>query len=128
MRQIKFRAWLPSEKLVTSPFNMWSIVEGYRAMNKEEFEEAILMQFTGLKDKNGKEIYEGDIVAGDSGFVSPVKGIVKYQGLAFNFQGEKLKKDFDGSTDWFYTITSDLTEDRHIEVIGNIYENKELLK
>ena len=75
-----------------------------------------LMQYTGLKDKNGKEIYEGDIVQGrikDEGI--DVKGIVVYCECGYYFI-----KDKDDEVE--ICIISDL------EVIGNIYENPELLE
>jgi uncharacterized phage protein (TIGR01671 family) len=84
-------------------------------------------QYTGLKDKNGKEIYEGDVLSfgypttskydpDDDTFRLPIKVVISFQGGAFWFTG-------DGFTDcnWhFYN-----SEDR--EVIGNIHENPEYL-
>lgn len=71
----------------------------------------ILMQFTGLKDKNGKEIYEGDI------YINRNKNthIVKYN----DFEGEC------GSICKGYEFESGYIE--YIEVIGNIYENPEMI-
>jgi len=84
-------------------------------------------QFTGLLDKSGVEIYEGDIVVGRigvlGGFRHSVFGVVKYQGMAFSFQGQQG----DGS-EWFYTIISNFHQDDHIVVAGNIHENPELLE
>ena len=87
-----------------------------------------VMQSTGLKDKNGKEIYEGDIV--NCGYLfdgSPFdeldeyeeeKGIVKFLNCGFNI---KFKND----TNLFIDIMESCED---IEVIGNIYEDKELLE
>lgn len=74
----------------------------------------ILMQCTGLKDKNGKLIYEGDIVNGSCGAYWG-KMIVEYNvaGFVLNKNGKYLNF---------------LEGDNYIEVIGNIYENPELLK
>ena len=72
------------------------------------------MQFTGLKDKNGKEIYEGDIVSNNNEIwdIYYVEGAWK-----MGFNGKRKDNDH------FF-----LLEPQYSEVIGNIYENSELLK
>lgn len=82
--------------------------------------DVVLLQYTGLKDKEGNGIYEGDIVHMYSvmpGCDVDDIGIVKFIECAFLF--EKA----DGSDGW--SIFNEATE---IEVVGNIYENPELLK
>ena len=75
-----------------------------------------VMQSTGLKDKNGKEIFEGDIVRNThTGSVGRVYWCVHNTG--FYYYVEKDKK--------YYTV---FRAKYNLEVIGNIYENKELLK
>lgn len=70
MREIKFRAWLKKEKIIVPVQELllgpgavcithWIKGNKYSSRSADEFE---LMQFTGLKDKNGKEIFEEDIV------------------------------------------------------------------
>lgn len=77
-------------------------------------------QYTGLHDKNGKEIYEGDIVSfnlkSDSEGQPYIIGYIEYQ---TTFSGYRIMS-FEGSFALDYNI-------KDIEVIGNIYENKELL-
>lgn len=70
-------------------------------------------QFTGLKDKNGVEIYEGDILSDEN----LTKGIVKYDNYEAAFLVDFSKNDIHNLID----------VDTWAEVIGNIYENPELL-
>lgn len=116
-REIKFRAWHPgSEKMHTcievSPFHVGDCDR--LRWNKND---VILMQYTGLKDKNDKEIYEGDIVEGGPYLSkSKTKSHIVYQ-----FNQFKVKDEFigwEGEGLWYWD---------EIEVIGNIYENPELL-
>lgn len=79
-----------------------------------DFEEVELMQYTGLKDKNGKEIYEGDIYhVGDKN--------IRYLVVWFDsgFEGKQLRStSYAGLKSWA----------KDIEILGNIYENPELLE
>lgn len=66
MRDIKFRAWWPEDKIMTYVFSVdfaqGGILVGDGCWHQELIgEKCKLMQYTGLDDKNGKEIYEGDI-------------------------------------------------------------------
>ena len=81
-----------------------------------KFKNAILMQSTGLRDKNGNEIFEGDILSSES---YPVKGAVEYRaklGMWVN-----CLKEYS-----YYEYLGNVASDR--EIIGNIHENPELLE
>ena len=87
-----------------------------------EDKDCIVMQCTGLKDKNGKLIYEGDILGGI------YHGYIAYCPECKCFQ--LFVKDYgclacEGDLHWYELVEAE--EQNELEVIGNIYENKELL-
>ena len=138
MREIKFRCWDTENKqmLKVQELDFEDTFYGGRLSIRADMyndyfdiEDMILMQYTGLKDKNGKEIYEGDIVlykdwercyegGGNDSFIN--KGVVEYSesNCCFNVT-ERETIDIE---DVLYEGNEDL------EVIGNIYDNPELLK
>lgn len=130
-RIIKFRAWdteqgrLVSDNVAIAPnngrFYPWSISsEGItiNVSNEGRFE---LMQFTGLTDKNGKEIWEGDIVKTDIGIHKLPKSM-SIQPVVFRNGAFVLGES--GVYFWDYAIQM---RDDTVEVIGNIYEHSNLL-
>lgn len=121
-REIKFRAWIkPKKKMafVDSIKNLNAPDDhAFKSIYTEEWDtfhwkDVILMQYTGLKDKNGVEIYESDIVRQADGLVLLVK-FEKYNGLVFWYK--------DGEDEDFY----DLSIHDQVEIIGNTYENPEI--
>lgn len=123
MRSIKFRAWIISEKEMESTcFAMspegdyWQFADqGFYINNKNEKPEFILMQYTGLKDKNGKEIYEGDIVKTQNLIAQVV-----YQAPEFVMKKKPKNKTW-------YSFIRIANDRQYEEIIGNIYENADLL-
>ena len=82
-------------------------------------DEQIFMQFTGLHDKNGKEIWEGDILGYEN-----EKNIVRWSNIQAKFLLDWIKNE--GRVEGMYGFNEALAMD--YEVLGNIYENPELLK
>jgi uncharacterized phage protein (TIGR01671 family) len=117
-REIKFRAWDKSTKEMWTPYQPVQFEEDsnwlWADVNSEN-NKFHLMQYTGLKDKNGKEIYEGDLLDNGSDRICKVEW--------HNYTGS-----------WDFTPVNDLgtsnffrAEHTHraLEVIGNIYEKAE---
>ncbi len=132
-REIKFRAWLKEDKEMENVKTIDFTDKTIRCLKKNEFinayllrrvsfDDVELMQYTGLKDKNGKEIYEGDIIEYKFPYdrrlnhISPVKFLETETSFGV--------KDRYGNEIPLYMITTN----NFFEVIGNIYENKNLLE
>lgn len=129
MREIKFRAWdkgqEPFEESWDKPRMIYSVENLYDGsipglgqlgsfgslLNNDQF---IVMQYTGLKDKNGKEIYEGDVIHVRDRWSPPIvdriTNEVFFQEGCFWIKDHRLEDIY-----------------AYCEVIGNIHENKELL-
>ena len=140
MREIKFRAWSIREDGDGAKFgriiNLFDLFRDSKLMAKMKLhelayastDESILgkgditpMQFTGLLDKNGKEIYEGDIIQFTTYIGEIVRGKVYFENCSF-----KVDIEFNEQIECFDLGDNERVSE--IDVIGNIYENKELLK
>ncbi len=113
MREIKFRLWTNRDKCFCGAFDVYKSGLVRESPNNEWIDlskqnDLVLMQYTGLKDKNNEEIYDGDIVE------SKKKGVDSYYGI--------------GKVEWAATGWSiPGIGTNYLEVVGNIYENPELL-
>lgn len=133
MRQLKFRTWhtelgrylKDNEFYINPDGSVYSVFESYdnkirktdyiENFSRDDFDEGyiIVEQCTGLKDKNGKEIYEGDIVEYDW-YVRNDKSYGVKEQVVFDDMGARLGNDR-------------IRNCSNVEVIGNIHENDNLL-
>lgn len=121
MREIKFRYWDELHKTMMN----WSGLKQQKHIEFLENAEPQIMQYTGLKDKNGKEIYEGDIftdhsLVGIHPNMQRFVGEIIFKNAAFRFGRSNC--------DCGDCENSLISEETDLEIIGNIYENPELLK
>lgn len=113
MRDIKFRAWYTYR----NSFYVYGLEAIRMLIAKPNGSDAVIEQYTGIKDKNGVEIYENDIVRQQMRF-DETNGVIFWQ---------EEKSRFAINLDGFITTITKPQEDSY-EVVGNIHENPELLE
>lgn len=124
MREIKFRAWDKEHK----EWVKYSITDNIpifchntsRWRTDKEGERFTLCQYTGLKDNNDREIYEGDIVR--AVVFSKWIGVAKYSDKNQAFVFECIDKNYRGNIVFMSQF------DQGFKILGNIYENPEMLE
>lgn len=128
-RQIKFRAWDKKNKKMLTVAAFYPNTQQIEDNNKNKFDkqEYTLQQFTGLLDKNGKEIYEGDVLSVVSNKTDSKERIVEMK-----FE-EHNTGDFTNFSIWGFRDYSKSTYGATVEIVGNIrdftfYKNPDLIK
>lgn len=117
-RQIKFRAWDKDGKLLSNAITFSTTPQGYIWPEVPHVGMEAYEQFTGLLDKNGKEIYEGDVLEDGK----KQKGVVFWHNASFRIEWQM--RSYDGSRP-----TEAMVDDcfGYGPVIGNIHENPDLI-
>jgi uncharacterized phage protein (TIGR01671 family) len=125
-RQLKFRVW---DKIAKRFIKCNEVYQGhyslslkgkfYNLQNGSGDDDYIVQQFTGLKDKNGKEIYEGDIIQYQDGSYQSAN----YDKVVVEWMSEDAGYDYTG-----WKLKDTFLQGGSYKVIGNIFENPELLK
>lgn len=137
MREIKFRVLIYHKIYYQDKYNAYddnltsidickktitiTSFYNYKDVYRFEDEEVKLMQYTGVKDKNGKEIYEGDIV------LIKLDETSTWHKTVVGFKKGAFIADLIDKEDYVYIFHHGFTGD-DFEIIGNVYENKNLLE
>lgn len=132
-----FRVWIKSkgcfaDYIVSVIYDTLEVEICWGGINESEifgFDDVEFLHFTGIRDKNGKEIFEGDLITETGVFNSTVKyGSWVYEedfGAKAKSVGFYLDKSYEEHT-WYENFNYDYIS-KNCEVVGNIYENKNMI-
>jgi uncharacterized phage protein (TIGR01671 family) len=119
-REIEFRAWHTRDNCFCNSLTLGQVSLIGIDIHSIYGGDIILMQYTGIKDKNGKKIFEGDIVKEIESEYTTYIGSVMFSGGSFRFEYR---------SGYYKQLSSkDIRQLHTSEIIGNIYENSELLE
>ena len=112
-----FRAWSKTEKIMSDvkKIDFWNGEIEARCFEETEIEEVVLMETTDINDKNGKEIFEFDVVS-----LPPFEGVKPWTGVVKRMEGAWVVDTGKASM----TLWSEIEE---TEILGNMFENPDLI-
>ena len=125
MREIKFRAFKKSTKTILPVNSLKAICTNSERLIEKEYDDLIIQQSTGLFDKNGKEIFEGDVIVTTVRHQSVPKGttmVIVWDDTELCFIAQYIQYL---NQKWYYPLR--VTSNKKFKIIGNIYENPKLL-
>jgi len=137
-REIKFRAWNENIKWMSKPFTFGQVLNFHDQIIKSLSSEEVLMQYTGLNDKNGKEIYFGDVLATSNDNSQPFTEYDIWSKEEYGYTVVLENKEELGICYSNWSVENDLMDNGYyeknsvyslgfVEVIGDIYSNPELI-
>ena len=115
-REIKFRVFNEDDEMDYSKDHSWASFNADYNPDTYHF-----MQFTGLKDKNGKEIYEGDIISWGNGLTQTIEYKIKDVSEVYGHGHSGVNSTSGFIVDGYYGPLKD------VEIIGNVHQNPELI-
>jgi len=130
-REIKYRAKIAGTDIwiYGLPYSVYGngidCIQDFESRDIEYIQTNTLGQFTGLKDKNGVEIYDGDIVATKC---KDYKYFVVFENGSFVYYHLKIKDGYGNNVRWGTLARASELKEFELEIIGNIHDNPELLK
>jgi uncharacterized phage protein (TIGR01671 family) len=121
-QEVKFRAWYENLNLMIEDVPIWKMSHFHHSDTSPtnmKFSECVLEQYINIKDKNGKEIFEGDLLKHNNNIFK-----VRFSKNQFVF----LLRDINPNSKSWRSLEWANNVSKYIEIIGNINQNKEFLK
>lgn len=135
MRTLKFRAWSVRHNIMLNSKTLHELLKVELDIKTNSTDNLLLMQFTGFVDFSGKEIYEGDILeyVGIFREGQRIRNLVEFNTECGGWYGKRTAQTIadilteQHNDEWKRSLNYAIHENQRVFVIGNIYENPELM-